>query len=146
MDAERGHGDGEQQHDGDDPGQRRAGQPRGEVDRHRQRRAAHALEQPRVAGGRDPDDDRRVARRREAEDRDRRRVELGERHLAGGADGLDLRVAVEAVEQHHEHERERERERERAARAQLRAHAGAEPAAEQGQVGTGHAGSSVSLR
>jgi hypothetical protein len=99
--AERGHGDGEQQHDGGEPVEQRAVDPRAEVDRHRQRRAAHALEQPVSRAGGDADDQARVAGEREAEDRDRGRVELRERTSPPPAH-RDTRVAVERVEQRHE--------------------------------------------
>jgi hypothetical protein len=77
--------------------------------------------------------------------RDRRRVELGELDLAGGADGVDRRVAVQAVEQHDQYEREREREDHRAPGAQLDPDPRAQPAAEEGEVGTAREGHAVSL-
>ena len=76
----------EQQQHRAEAGERRAGDPRAEVDAHRQRGPADALEQPLVARGRDPQDQRRVTGGDEAEDRDRGRVELRE------ADLLPVRV------------------------------------------------------
>ena len=100
--------------------------PRAEVDAHRQRRAAHALEQALVASGREAEDERRVARGDEAEDRDRRRVELGEADRL--AVGVDLGVAVERAEEHDQDQREREGEDERARVAQRHPHAAGDPA------------------
>ena len=127
-----GHGDHEHQHHAGEPGQHRPGQPRAEVDRHRQRRAAHALEQPLVARGGDAEDDARVAGQREAEDADRRRVELRERHVAAAVPGAATMASpLSAPKMQQEHQREREGEERHARDAQHQHDARGDPAAQQ---------------
>jgi hypothetical protein len=126
------HGDREQQRDRADPDHHGRRHPRREVDPHRQRRAADALEQPLVASVGQAHHERRVTGGDQAHDRDRGRVELGEPHRL--AVRLDLGVAVQRAEQHDQDQREREREHDRSRVAHRQADAGEDPGREQGHA------------